>query len=105
MKFHFTGISKVVYDHDGQSPKSEHVLTDFRLEISNNLDHKVYLNKGLPTKEAIKPLSQCFIQGLIGNIHKAHDKGWWDSAEHLRYVIDELERGFVQITKVGEGTM
>jgi hypothetical protein len=34
------------------------------------------------------------IQGLVSNIHAAHQKGLWDSADHLKYIIKELERGF-----------
>ena len=36
--------------------------------------------------------------GLVGNIHNGHSQKHWDSAEHLRYIISELERGFVQVT-------
>lgn len=105
MMYYFTGISRVTYDHQPGDLTSKHMKTDMRLELSNNLDHKRYLNKGLPTKEAIKPLSLCFIQGLVANIHKAHEEGWWDSADHLKYIIKELERGFIEVANVSEGKM
>lgn len=104
-KFVFTGISKLTLSHEDGTSTSSHEATDIRLEISNNLDNKKYLNRGLPTKEGIKPLSQCFIQGLVANIHNAHQLGYWDSAEHLRYIIKELERGFVNVATVSEGKM
>lgn len=105
MRCHFIGVSKVTYDYAKGATSSQHVTTDVRLEISNNLDNHVYLNKGMPTKDAMKPFTQCFIQGIVANIHKAHAEGWWDSADHLRYVIQELERGFASVANVSEGTM
>lgn len=105
-EFWFTGISKVTMAHEKGAPKSTHVSTDIRLDVSPNMDKKQYLKNDLPTKEGVKPLTQCFIQGLVANIHKAHQEGWWDSAEHLRYIISELERGFVRAdAKVSESTM
>lgn len=105
-QFDFTGICKVTMSHEKGTPKSKHVSTDFRLEISKNLDRKVYLDEDeLPTKNAIKPLDQCFIQGLVGTIHKAHEEGWWDSADHLRYIICEIERGFAEVSNVSKGVM
>lgn len=47
-----------------------------------------------------KTLSNVLVQGLIGNIHLAHEKGFRDSAEHLRWIISELERGFIEVTNV-----
>lgn len=89
---------------EGQS-KSNHVATDFNLDVSENLDREMYLDKDdMPTKEGVKALSQCFIQGLIGNIHYAHEKGYRDSAEHLRYIISELERGFIEVPNVSKDT-
>jgi len=48
-------------------------------------------------------MTQCFTQGIIACLHKAHHEGWWDSAEHLRYVIAELERGFIIPSVVEDG--
>lgn len=106
MEFSITGISKVTMEHKKGEPKSTHVATDMRLEISEGMDRKMYLDENdLPTQTAIKHLTQSFIQGLVCNIHMAHQKGWWDSAEHIRYIISELKRGFVQVATVGESTM
>ena len=105
-EFSFTGISQVTMSHEKGAPTSRHVATDFRLDVSKNLDKGIYLDKeDLPTKAGIKPLTQAFIQGLVGNIHMAHEKGYWDSAGHLRYVMDELQRGFAEVAKVGSGNI
>jgi hypothetical protein len=86
-------------------PTSSHVATDFFLEVSRNLDKSKYLDKNdLPTKDGLKPLSQAFIQGLVGCIHMGHNKDWWDSADHLRYIINELQRGFIEVAETKEST-
>lgn len=85
-------------DHKKGSKKSEHVATDFNLSVSENLDQSVYLDKdGVPTEIGSKTLTNVLVQGLVGNIHQAHQNGYWDRAEHLRYAIAELERGFAGV--------
>lgn len=102
----FTGISKLTVEANIDGKTSRHISTDFTLEVSKNQDRNMFLDfKGRPKKEGVKPLTQAFIQGLVGNIHFAHERGFWDSAEHLRYVIDELTRGFATVTKITEGFM
>lgn len=102
MEFSFTGVSRVTMEHHKGMPTSQHVATDFFLEVSENLDKNIYLQNGLPTKDGLKPLTQTFIQGLVGCIHFGHNNGWWDSAEHIRYIIDEIQRGFIQVAQTKE---
>lgn len=49
---------------------------------------------GSLTPAGFKAQTQGFVQGLIANIHSAHQIGAWDSAEHLRYIIKNIEHGF-----------
>ncbi len=106
MEFLFKGISVVRYKYKEGDKSSTHLDTKFsleaiRLEPSENLDRSFYFEEdGMPKAAAIKPMTQCFVQGLVGNIHTAHQLGHWDSAEHLRYIISELERGFIQPANV-----
>jgi len=102
MEFTIQGISILTLGYkDGQ--KAQLISTDFNLEVSKQLDESMYLDEeGSPTKDGVKALSQCFIQGLIGNVHYAHEKGYRDSAEHLRYIISELERAFVQVPTISK---
>lgn len=104
MRASFTGISRITLEANPDGKTSRHIATDFFLEVSKNQDRKMFLDsKGLPKEGGIKPLTQSFVQGLVGNIHFAHEKGWWDSAEHLRYIIDELTRGFATVAKTSDG--
>lgn len=100
MKISFKGVVVLTVDHQVITQKSKHVATDFNLEVSENLVERKYLKEGLPTKHGSHALSNVLVQGLVANMHMAHQKGYRDSAEHLRWIISELERGFVQVTRV-----
>lgn len=101
MEFSFEARVVLTLEHEKGSTASKHVATDFNLYLGGPLDKKQYLdNQDLPTEVGSKALSNVLIQGLVGNIHMAHEKGFRDSAEHLRWIISELERGFVSVGKV-----
>lgn len=101
MEFEIEGRCIVRLKANDGDKTSEHIATDFNLGISKNLKRSQYFDEDdLPTKDGTKALTQCFIQGLVGNIHNAHEKGFWDSAEHLRYIIKELERGFINVPTI-----
>lgn len=105
MEFKIEGKSIVTLGYK-KGERSSVISTDIHLHIPKELDESMYFDKeGLPNKEGTKALSQCFIQGLIANIHQAHQKGLRDSAEHLRYIISELERGFVEVVDVSKGNI
>jgi len=75
------------------------------LNLSENLDRDAYFTKdGVPNINGTKAITDALIHGLVGSIHYAHEKGQWDSAEHLRYIIGALERGFIEIVTFKEVT-
>ena len=103
MEFSFEAKVVLTLEHKAGMPTSKHVATTFNLDVLGHLDKSHYLDsEGLPTKEGSKILSNVLVQGLIGNIHLAHDEGFRDSAEHLRWIISELERGFVNVANVSK---
>lgn len=104
--FHFCAISKITLEHESGSPTSLLKAADLRLEVSGNLDRMQYVDgRGLPRKDALKPISNTLLHGLMANIRYGHEKGWWKDHEHMQYVINELQRIFVAHSKVGETTM
>lgn len=104
MIFKIEGRSVLTLEHKKGDTTSSHVKTDFNLEVEG-LDKSQYLGEDeLPTAEGSKALTQAFVQGLIGNIHYAHQKGYRNDAEHIKYVIEELKRGFVQIANTFPST-
>lgn len=105
MVFEFEGKCVLQIEHEPGMQTSKHVQTKFNLDVSRNLDRKQYLDEeDLPTAAGVKALTNLFVQGLVGNVHHAHQKGYWNDAEHIRYIISELERGFVQIANSDSST-
>lgn len=99
----FIGTCVLELESNGNSEKASHRSTKFNLELSPNLERSVYLDKDdYPTKDGARVLTQVFTQALIGNIHACHEQGFMDSAEHLRMIIAELERGFIQVTEMSK---
>lgn len=101
MEFSFEAKVVLRLKHKLGMSTSKHLATDFNLYVSKELDINKYLDKeSLPNKDGSNAISNVLIQGLVANIHMAHEKGFRDSADHLRWIISELERGFVQVTNV-----
>lgn len=104
---HFCAISKITLEHEQGAPTSVLRAVDLRLELSGNLDRSRYVDgKGLPRIDALKPISNALLHGLITNIRNGAARGWWKEHEHMQYVIDQLQRAFVHTgTDIGESTM
>lgn len=103
--FTFTVITKLHLTYEQGAKTSLHNGLDLRLELSKNLQKEKYLVRDLPTKEGSHVITGALVQGLIANIKMSHEKGWRDESEHIRYIISELQRGFVQDATVSEGLM
>lgn len=102
-KFEALSVISVVPKPDGNGSTLEGV--QFSLEMSGELERRAYLdNEDQSTKLGVHAITSCFVHGLAANIHYAHQSGMRDSAEHLRYVIAELERAFVQNVEIEKGT-
>ena len=73
----------------------------FTLKIPSILDQNRYIDKnGVYTLAGTQVITNTLVQALIGNIHVAHENKVWDSAAHLRKVIQELEDGFIRIPEI-----
>jgi len=71
------------------------------MNIPPPLDENQYFGTdGNLNKFGVQAATVTLIQGLIANIHGAHQNGLRDSAEHLRYIISQLEQGFVAQVEV-----
>lgn len=103
MEVTFEAKVLLTIEHRKGDLKSKHKSTDFNLYPGPELDKSKYLDdEHLPTADGSSVLSNVLVQGLVGNIHLAHEKGFRDSAEHLRWIISELERGFINVTKISK---
>jgi len=105
MKISFESRCIIELDHVSGCETSKHLATKVNLIVSKNLDDTHYVDEnGLPTEFGFEALTNNFIQGLVCNIHVAHEKGFRNDAEHLRFIISELERGFIENVKMDIGT-
>ena len=103
MEAFFSAEVVLCVDIDPKTKKAFHEFTQFNLLVEGPVHESAYLDEtGLVNKEGSKALSTTLVQGLVANIHMAHEKGFRDSAEHLRWIIAELERGFVAIVDIKE---
>jgi hypothetical protein len=103
-EFSFRTISEVVFKHEGTEQGSAMQSVDLRLEVSENLDRARYLNEDdLPHKDGIKAASITLVAAINTNIYTAHHAKQWDSAEHLRWVIDTLQKMFVENAEIRKG--
>lgn len=101
MIYIFKSKCEIELELNNKTNKSKLLATRFNLECSDNLELSNYVDKeGFVTKYGSKVLSNVLIQALVGNIHMSHQKGIRNDAEHLRWIISELERGFIQNMEV-----
>lgn len=94
--FSITAKSKVTFTYIRGAKTSAHNSTLLNVNYDNLNTEKYQDEIGCPNKDGAKLISIAFTQGLIANIHNAHHRGYWNDAEHLRYIISELEKGFIE---------
>jgi len=105
MNFSFEVRAVLELEHNKGDKTSKHVGLSYNLDPSKNLDVNKYLDKeGLPTKDGAHVITGVLTQALIANIHMCHQEKFRDSAEHLRYIIAELERGFPTVAHPHKST-
>jgi hypothetical protein len=94
MKFHIEAKALIYLERNAHDKMSKHLETQISLAHSKNIPESEMYENGELSANAAKSLTVAFVQGLVCNIHNAHNNKTWDSAEHLRFIIKELERGF-----------
>lgn len=69
----------------------------YDLRVGNTLRQNMYIGENnLPTLAGHESITMCCVETFIANIHLAHDSDQWDSAAHLRHIINRLEEGFTR---------
>lgn len=103
---HFVALAKITVEHEEGAPTSVLKSADVRLEISKNQAKAEFFHPGDKMKEtALKPLTQCLIQGL-GVVYKMGVKNKWkDKEEFRKYIFDELTRTLDMDAEVIDSTM
>jgi len=97
----FTAYAQLVVDYNPITQKGIPLETNLRIDCSPGLDKSKYISdETVFTAEGSKVATTAFCQALIGNIHIAHQYGFRDSAEHLRYIIDTITKGFAAVPDI-----
>ena len=93
-------------ENDGHSQTCLHRGVKLGLDVSSELNLDTYIDdEGLPTEDGTKALTNVLVQGLIANIHRAQYKGHWKDHEHIKFIMDELQRGFIEIAEHRSGAV
>lgn len=99
-EFYIIPVTQVFYEWSSELRARRQLRTHIGLQVSDNLDKSSYFEKpNVFNKRGSYAFTDASIDGLISNIHVAHQKGWRDSAEHLRFIIQELTDGFTRVMK------
>ena len=96
MKYSFAVAVHIEAEANFKEGKSKLLKSDVQLFADPGIEKDWRGKDGVVNKEGMKVQTQGLVQGLIANIHWAHQNGYWDSAAHLRYIIENLENGFQQ---------
>lgn len=90
--FHFKGTIEIIFLHS-EGKTSQLIETKFKLEISPNLDQRIYLvDDTEPTHEGSKRLLSMFIVGLANVLKYQNSKGWCSLDEGYKSTVSELDR-------------
>lgn len=92
---------KLTLEHKPGWTTSIHRGCKIALILPTGFAEEMYFDKkGDMTLLAAKTQTSIMVSGLAANIHANHETGVWDSAEHLRHIITELEKQFVEVGKI-----
>lgn len=95
MQYSFGVGTMIVAEADFKKGTSKLISCDVQLFADDDKTEAAWRGAdGVVNKDGLKAQTQGLIQGLIANIHFAHQREYWDSVEHLRYIIENLEKGF-----------
>jgi hypothetical protein len=99
LKFEGKCILKLEHDPDTlKTPSGKPILT-WRSTITWNARQYIGPDE-LPTSESTSGPDQFYPGGFW--VASAHQKGYKDSAENLRFIISELQRGFIHVVDITE---
>jgi hypothetical protein len=89
MEILIVATSRLKLDYEEGCENASVINTEVALEVSKNINKSTFFDEGdIPNFQGARAVCNALVQGLIANLHFAHQHGLWDSAKHLRYIID-----------------
>jgi hypothetical protein len=90
--FKVTVYAEIDLDNLKKPPRG----TSFSFSVPKELDSMGFFDKdGAPNRMSTMIITNCLVETISANIQVAHQRGHYDSAEHLRDAIGLLEDLFV----------
>lgn len=104
IQFQIIVKTKTTLEHIEGEATSKFIRTDNLLDFSGPVDQKKYFRKDdLPNADGCLSITLALVNAIANNIHYAHEEGYRDSAEHLRYIIKKLEEQFIAVPNITKG--
>lgn len=93
--FSITAKSKMVMDCNINERKTKLLDTQMFIESDHApTNNELFEEKGASDLSlyGTKAATNAFIQGLMGNVMQAHERGLWEYKEHINYAMNEINR-------------
>lgn len=98
-----TAIATIEMEPVPGSPKMAKALGgSLEVKFSPNMDTDALIDdSGNPkNRDCAKMTSMALLNGLMANVHNSHRLDIWDSAEHFRWAIAQMEAMFVEQVEI-----
>lgn len=82
------------FKYHPETRKSQVLESYLSFETEGLIEDNYRDSEGYANKDGVEITTNGLVQGLVNNIHYAHQNGLKDSATHLREIIALLEQGF-----------
>lgn len=81
---------------NGDKISLNEVLCEVSLDTDPHQCLELFCNKdGSLNKMGAKEVTRCFVKGLTHNIKINHKNNTWNESEHIRFIIEELQKDFI----------
>jgi hypothetical protein len=104
MKSTFTVECQDIFDfNETKGPgkqQVEHIESRLFLKVGFPLDMSRYYGEDNRLNvDGCEVATRVLLNGIMGNLHYMHQRGFRDSAEHFRYLIAEMEKLFIHVVE------
>lgn len=83
----------MVFTSEGESETASVQSSKLALEVYGNIDATSFFDADeLPSSNAVKPISDTLVLGLVTNINYGTAKGYLNRDEHLEYIYAALKK-------------
>lgn len=97
LEFTFEVITQMTLEHEKGAKTSALKEARVKLNPHKPLDKSMYLDgKDLPRKDAMKPITNTLLSGLIAHVRFCAEKGWMKEGDHMNYIMEHMQGMFVQ---------